>query len=180
MCLINSWSLSVAGNAINTANQGIGKGKLEAISRPGLGHLDRTGGEFDDRVCGEAGRNPPGRHPASDFLHSLFTVDVDEVYGKLHAEGVYCFTRNDPETFSLGEAVASKQALSSRWAMVGDLYTMRECSPSGQVPNLQWGVRFRAAAFGFATPVRPSQGHGVRVRLDVCTQDRIATSSIGA
>jgi hypothetical protein len=47
------------------------------------------------------------------------------------------FTRNNPDPFSRGEAVAAQQPFSAGGPMVGDFYTVGEDNLPGEVRDLQ-------------------------------------------
>jgi hypothetical protein len=47
-------------------------------------------------MSAEAGRQSPRADAASHFPDAILAIDIDEIDGKAHEEGVHRFTGNDP------------------------------------------------------------------------------------
>ena len=62
----------------------------------------------------EAGRKTPGADMASDFLHFFAAVNVNEIDGEFHEEGMDGATGHNPESSSGGETGTPEQALVAR------------------------------------------------------------------
>lgn len=90
------------------------------VAWPCLCFAYRARDEFDHRVCGETHRHPPWRHIVADFYYFSARVQINEINRELHAEGVYGFTRNYPQTFARRKHLAPQQTLSARCSVVGD------------------------------------------------------------
>jgi hypothetical protein len=67
----------------------------------------------------EAGRQPPRRDLAHELPDSLLAVQVNQIDGEAHPEGVYGFTRDDPQTFPGGETLTPQQSLIALWTAIG-------------------------------------------------------------
>jgi hypothetical protein len=112
---------------MSEAQKLLGK-QLQHISTLGVRVADSSRGQFKNRICGEAERHPPWAHIASEFLHPILAIQIDQVDRELHTEGVDCFTRDNPETFSGGKMSAPEQPLPARCSLVGHLHrTSQEC-----------------------------------------------------
>lgn len=83
----------------------------------------------------EAGREPPWRHIAAQFLNSLFTVDVDEINGELHPERVYRLAGNDPEPTARRQTLSAKKPLAARGACASLFQTSCENGVTSEVAD---------------------------------------------
>ena len=119
------------------------RGKFEIVPRAGLRAANRAGGQFDHRMRGQAGRKPPRWHGAPHLLHRLISVQVHKVDGESHAEGVYRFTGDDPQTLSGRETTPPEQALPPRCTMIGDLDRGGENGPPCEIQDFESRVEVR-------------------------------------
>lgn len=93
------------------------------ISALNLGSDRGSGGQLEDRMRGEAGREAPWADVAPDLLNLFFAVDVDEIDWKLHEKGMDRRTGDNPEASSRWEARASEESFIASGGGIGDLDT---------------------------------------------------------
>jgi len=92
-------------------------------------------------VRGETYRQPPWRHIVADFYDSVAAVQIDEIDRELHAEGVYGFTGDYPQTFARRKPLAPQQTPSTRCAFVGDYHVAGEQGLASDVRDPYASVR---------------------------------------
>lgn len=126
------------------------RGKFELVSPSGLRPADRARGKLEHRVRGETGRQPPRRHIAPDLFHSYVAVQVNEIDGELHAEGVYSFAGEDPQTFSGPKPLTAQQTLSALRAVIRHFRAMGKLGVAGEVGDPQAKIGLRPATPGEA------------------------------
>jgi len=71
----------------------------------------------------------------------MVAIQIDEVYGELHPDGVNRFTRKYPQASICREVIAPKQAFPALCPMIGHLDTSGEDSLAGNVRDLQTEIR---------------------------------------
>lgn len=135
------------------------RGKFYPVARFGLRFTYRARCEFEHRVRGETGRQPPRTHAAPDLFHSQFAVKVNEVDGELHAEGVDGFAGPDPQAFSRPEFLASQQTLPALRAVIRNLHGMGEHRLAGEVRDPETKIGFCLAAPSEAVEDRTNRFH---------------------
>ena len=86
---------------------------------------------------GEACGETPGGYLAPHFFDSLPAVNVDEVDGELHPEGVDRFAGHDPKASAWRQALAPEKSLASFGARVCLLEAGCEHSFAGKVCHSQ-------------------------------------------
>ena len=88
----------------------------------------------------KAGRETPGANTTSDFLHFFAAIDVHEVDGEFHEEGMDGATGHNPESSSGGEAGTPEQALVASGGGIGDFQTGHEFGAASEVldPQAVW------------------------------------------
>src|SRR5271170_4852624 len=118
------------------------RGDLEHVAWFGLCNADRTGGELEHRVGGETRGEPPRSDPAAGFFHFQVAVEVNEVDGKLHKEGVHCFARLNPQRLPWPESLTPQQALPPPGATIRHFRSISQLSLARNIEDLQ-------ANFGF-------------------------------
>ena len=84
-------------------------------------------------MCPETGRQPPRRHFAHKLPDSLLAVEIDEVDGEAHPEGVYGFAGHDPQPLPASETLAPKQTLIALWTAIGYFHASSEYRIARQV-----------------------------------------------
>jgi hypothetical protein len=88
-------------------------------------------------MSGEASGETPGRDIASQLFDSLPAVNVNEVDGELHPEGVDRFAGHDPKASAWRQALAPEEALASFGTRVGLLEAGGEHGFAGEVCHAQ-------------------------------------------
>jgi hypothetical protein len=64
-------------------------------------------------MSAEAGRQSPRANAASHFPDAILAIDIDEIDGKAHEEGVHRFAGSDPQTLTGQKALPAQQTFSS-------------------------------------------------------------------
>jgi hypothetical protein len=137
------------------------RGKFYPVARFGLRFTYRARCEFEHRVRGETGRQPPRTHAAPDLFHSQFAIQVNEIDGELHAERVDRLAGPDPQAFSRPEFLASQQTLPSLRAVIRNLHAMGEHRLAGEVRDPETKILFCLAAPSEAVEERANRFHAV-------------------
>jgi len=95
--------------------------KFEHVAGPGLSLTNGACGQFYDRMRGETSRQPPRGYAAAQLAYAMLAIEVDQVDGKPHADGVYGLAGLDPEAFSRSKLISSEQALSACGAVACEI-----------------------------------------------------------
>ena len=91
----------------------------------------------------------------ADLPDSVPAIQIDQVNGELHEEGVYGFTGEDPQAFSGSQPRAPQQALATPGTAVGHFQAGGKHSMAGEICDLQAGLRGWRAALSETIP-RPA------------------------
>jgi hypothetical protein len=132
-------------------------GELELVSLTCLGHANRARRELKNGVCGKTCRYPPRRHIAFGLSYPQTAVQVNQVYGEAHAEGVYGFTGQNPKPLSGRESIAPQEAFCALCTTVGNFHPKGDFRLAGEVRNPKPDIRLRLPTKDMAKWHKPSQ-----------------------
>ena len=117
----------------------MGRGKnLQRVAALRLGSADRSRGEFKNGVRGKADRKPPGRNAFAYLADSVVAIDVNEIDGELHEEGMNGLAGDDPEASAGFEAHSAEKAPVALRPAVCDFERSRERCAAGAIQDLHW------------------------------------------
>ena len=115
--------------------------KNKVIARCGLRLAGRAGGKFENGVSSQTDGQPPRQNAVPDLYHSMTTIEIDQIDGKAHPEGVNRFAGNDPETFPLIQAFTPQKTPAAGVVISGELDKIRELSMASEVEDLDIDLR---------------------------------------
>jgi hypothetical protein len=122
--------------------------ELENVALPGLRARDNAGGQFKDRVGGEACGEAPRPNRTAHLTYAIAAVEINKVNRKPHKECVDGFARNDPEPSPGLKPVAPEQTLVAFGTRIGYFELRGEHGLAGEVlycqARLSDGLGFRA------------------------------------
>ena len=111
---------------------------------------------LEDGASPEAAREAPWGHTASHFSDYIPAIEEDEIDGKLHAEGMHCLTRHDPQTFSFSQRLPAEQAACAGRSAIRN-FDVSDNALRPPIANLAPQGRICLPRFGTALPARPPQ-----------------------
>jgi hypothetical protein len=120
---------------------GTGSFHPELVSTHCLRLSDRTRGKLYDRVSAQARREAPRTYVAPDLHDPTLAIEIDQVNGESHPEGVYRFARHYPKTLAIGQGFSSEQAFPSGAVIAGEPHVLAELDISGQIENAHIHLR---------------------------------------
>jgi len=88
----------------------------------------------------------PETPPRSEFSDSLHTVQIDEVDGKSHAEGMHGQDREDPQSSPDKKMLAPEQSLIACWSAVGDFHAGWQDRAACEIEYLEANIRCSLAS----------------------------------
>jgi PAP2 superfamily len=134
-------------------------GKLEQVSGLSLRGTDGPSGKLEHGVRGETGGEPPGTDCAAHFSDDVLAVQIDQINGKPHEEGVDGFTT--PVSAHLWRALTdrSKSGFDLVFSSKRPVVTEAEAGRA-LVVEVEWLQQGRGWA-GFDDPVRTGRTFGV-------------------
>ena len=106
--------------------------------------MDCSGGKLQYRMREQTHRQLPGRHVRPDFENLQFSVEIDHIDRKLHAQAVHRAARNYPYSGSGNKPGSSQKTFPSRCTRIRYFCRMRKNAVTRLVPH-QDRLRFCVA-----------------------------------
>ena len=91
--------------------------KCEYVSLNRVCVADGARGKLYNRVGPEAAGKAPGANIGTNFQDLMLAIEIDEIDGKAHSEGVHGLARYDPEPFACRQSIAAKETLAAGGAI---------------------------------------------------------------
>ena len=111
------------------------EGEIQLVSGGRPSPADRAAGKLHDGVRGETRRYAPRRDIGPDFLDAPISIQVDEIDGELHAEGMDSFAWNDPKAFAAVQVLMIEKTPASARSSICDGDGVAQLSVAGTVQH---------------------------------------------
>ena len=83
-------------------------------------------------------RHSPLLHLTANLEHLALLVQEHDINRELHPDGMYAFTRHNPQAFAGGEPDAAQQSAVARGGRIGDVGPICKGSVPGLVSHTQF------------------------------------------
>lgn len=152
--------------------------ELEDVAALSTAGGDYASGKLNNGMGTERAGDASGADGLTDLDDAVFAIEIDEIDGELHGEGVDGFAGDDPEALAGAQAGAAEQAFAAARGGAGKFYVVANLGVAGGVADVKKPWRIRRL-FGEQTP----DPRGFRVSLgqgDPLLRARTASGRTGA